>query len=107
LEYASAFVSATSLDVKPRSLVLIHDPTGANATARKGILAECAQHRCSVRIHTTSVIHDRYWICDGLRALHVGASLNSLGRKRFTTMSRLAPQDLKAFLHWLGLQGFQ
>jgi len=103
-EYVTSFVSATSIDVAPRAVCLIHHPKHITSEIMDRILDACKTHRCSVQVSGTQRVHDRYWICDGTRGLHVGTSLNSLGR-RLSTISSLTAQDLNGILHWLRLEG--
>lgn len=99
-EYTEMFVSATSIDVAPRRLALIFGPKNNNREAKKQILHACTELRCDFTLYKTGLIHDRYWIRDDAYALHVGTSLNGMG-SRYSTISRLAADDLKGFLHWL------
>lgn len=59
-----------------------------------------AERKVSLQLFRTHDIHDRIWIADGNKAMHVGASFNGLGR-RTAFLLTLPDEDLAEFLEVL------
>jgi hypothetical protein len=59
-----------------------------------------AERNVSLQLYRTRDIHDRIWIADGNKAIHVGTSFNGLGRQTAFLLS-LPDEDLAEFLEVL------